>query len=224
MPSTVTPVPVMRLVSVNVGQPRPVPRDGGSITTGIFKTPVAGPVRVGPLNLEGDGQADPEHHGGEDMAVYAFSLEQYAHWARELGRASLPHAAFGENLTIAGLDETELCVGDHLRIGTTLLAITQPRVPCFKLGLRLGAPDLPPRFSAHAYTGCYLRVLETGRLAADDEVVRVARGPGRVNVRALFRAYFDPSADGAAAILQRALEVPELSADWRRKVCRRLDS
>ena len=125
---------------------------------------------------------------------------------------------------MAGLDESELCVGDQLRIGGVLLAVTQPRTPCFKLALRLQAADLPRRFSSHARTGCYLRVLEEGLLAAGDAVERVALGHGHVPVCALFRACLNPHGEGATAILRRAIGVPELSATWRRKAARRLEA
>lgn len=211
-----------RLVSVNVGRPRDVVHGDRVVRTGIFKDPVSGPVHVGRTNLDGDGQADLDNHGGEDKAVYAFALEQYAYWRDALGRTSMPHGQFGENLTIAGLDESAACVGDRLRIGSARFVITQPRVPCFKLGIRLQRPDMPKLFTAHARTGFYLRVEHEGTVEAGDAVEVLARAPGSVSVRDLFRAFMDPRSPRSGAVLARAVAVPGLSAEWRAQIGKRL--
>ena len=212
----------MRLISVNVGLPREIQHDGRRVRTGIFKQAVAGPVHVGRAHLAGDGQADPEHHGGADKAVYAFALEQYAYWQELLGTAPMPYGQFGENLTIAGLDESVACVGDRLRIGDARLVITQPRVPCYKLGLRMQRPDMPKRFSAHAWTGYYLRVEREGTVTAGDSVDIAQRAGGSVTIRELFRAFMSPRGRDAGAILARAAKVPELAATLRTQIERRL--
>lgn len=213
----------MRLASVNVALPREVNHAGRVVRSGIFKQPVDGPVRVHYANLAGDAQADPDHHGGEDKAVYAFALEQYDHWRGVLGRGALPMGQFGENLTIAGLDESVTCVGDRLRAGSALLVVTQPRVPCFKLGIRLQHADAPKLFSAHAWTGVYLRVAEEGMVAAGDAVAFEQRAADGVPIRALFQAFTHPQAPGSADVLRRALALPDLAAGWRPQVQRRLE-
>jgi MOSC domain-containing protein YiiM len=212
----------MRLTSVNVGLPRQVMHEGRSVQTGIFKQPVDGPVYVGRNHMDGDGQADPVHHGGPDKAVYAFALEQYDYWQTALQRPPMSYGQFGENLTIAGLDESTACVGDCLRIGDVRLVITQPRIPCFKLGLRMQQPDMPARFTAHAWTGCYLRVDHEGTITAGDRVEYVSRAHDSVSIRELFQAFTNPNQSGAATVLRRALDVPELAARLRTQIRRRL--
>ena len=169
----------MRLVTVSVGRPREVPDERrGTVRTGIWKQPVDGPVRVGRLNLAGDGQADLEAHGGEHKAVYAYPLEHYAVWRRELGRDDLEPGGFGENLTVEGLLEADVHIGDQFRIGTAVLEVSQPRTPCFKLALRIGDPTLVRRFTESGRSGFYLRVITEGELAAGQPVERVARPAG----------------------------------------------
>ncbi len=214
----------MHLVSINVGLPRDVMHDGRPVRTGIFKHAVEGPVHVGRANLDGDAQADPDNHGGMDKAVYAFSLEQYAYWQAALARPPMPHGQFGENLTIAGLDESDACVGDALRIGDTRLVITQPRIPCFKLGLRMQLPDMPRRFTAHAWTGCYLRVEREGTITAGDRVAYASRAANSVSIRDLFLAFMNPRQADAAAVLRRALDVPALATSLREPILRRLEN
>jgi len=212
----------MTLIAINVAPPAAVAHGDRSVTTGIFKQPVSGPVAVRWLNLDGDGQADLRNHGGADKAVYAYSLDHYAYWRDVLGRDALPHGQFGENLTVTGLDEAELCVGDQLRIGDARFTITQPRVPCFKLGIRLADNGMPKRFAQSLRTGFYLRVLEQGTIEAGDTVDVVAHGHGRLSIRTLFDAYLKPDDPAARRTLARALEVPELSAAWRVHITQRL--
>jgi MOSC domain-containing protein YiiM len=212
----------MQLVSVNVSLPRAVQYGRETVKTGIFKQPVAGPVRAGTYNLEGDGQADLENHGGLHKAVYAYALEHYAWWREALGREQMDYGQFGENLTVSGLDEAESCIGDRLQIGGALFAITQPRVPCYKLGIRFGDETVPKLFSRSARTGFYLSVLREGVIQAGDAVELVERGYRKVAIKPLFEAYMNRGAPNAARILQRALEVPELSAEWRAQIEKRL--
>lgn len=212
----------MRLVTVSVSLPQDVPDGDRMVPTGIFKRPVTGPVQVEPERLAGDGQADRVHHGGADKAVYAYALEHYRWWERELGRSAMSHGQFGENLTIAGLDETELCLGDQLAIGSACFVITQPRVPCFKLGLRFGDRSMPKRFADSLRPGLYLRVLRTGTLAAGDRVERIAAGRHGVAIRPLFAAWLRPNDAEAQHLLRRALDVPELSQAWRESLEQRL--
>jgi MOSC domain-containing protein YiiM len=212
----------MKLVSINVSKPIEKTHDGKKVMTGIFKAPVQGAVAVTKLNLSGDGQADLTVHGGEEKAVYAYSLDHYAYWRQTLNLNSLPHGQFGENLTIAGLDETASCVGDRLQIGAALFAITQPRVPCFKLGLRFGNPEMPRLFSKAARTGFYLKVLREGLLVAGDEVRVLQQGKCRVSVKELFQAYLNPQSKESKAVYRRVVEVPELPQEWREKILRRL--
>lgn len=212
----------MQLQSVNVSLPAEVQYGREPIRTGIFKKPVAGPVRVGIYNLEGDGQADLENHGGLHKAVYAYALEHYAYWRDALGREDMEYGQFGENLTVAGLDESERCIGDRLQIGSALFSVTQPRVPCYKLGIRFGDEHMPRMFSQSARTGFYLSVLREGVIEAGDAVEVVERGYRKVAIKPLFEAYMNRGGKDASRILLRALEVPELSPEWRAQIEQRL--
>ena len=181
-----------------------------------------GSVRVDRLNLVGDRQADLVNHGGEDKAVYAYSLDHYAYWQDLLNRDSMPYGQFGENLTVAGLDESKSYIGDHLQIGSTLMAITQPRVPCFKLGIRMENKEMPKLFSKSARTGFYLKVLAEGTVEAEDTIEIVQRGNGAISVNRLFEALFHPRTHNAVDVLEQALDVPELSQEWRKQIEDRL--
>lgn len=174
-----------RIVSVNVGPVREVESEGKTVRTGIYKSPVAGPVRVGKLNLDGDGQADSQVHGGAAKAVYAYPSEHYAYWREALGLAELGWGAFGENLTTLGLDEAEVRVGDRLRVGTVELEVTKPRFPCFKLGIRFSGADMIQRFLRSGRTGFYLAVVREGRLAAGDAVQVISRADGAETIAAI---------------------------------------
>ncbi len=213
----------MKLMSVNVSLPIEVQYGDRLIRTGIFKKPVAGPVHVRRANLEGDRQADLDNHGGVHKAVYAYSLDHYEYWQGVLNRGGMPYGQFGENFTIAGLDERESCVGDQLRIGSALFTISQPRLPCFKLGIRLDDERMPKLFSQSARTGFYLSVLREGVVEAGDAVYVLQRGHGQVPIRTLFEAYLKPGARDAAKTLARALQVPELSPEWRAHIGKRLE-
>ena len=210
----------MRLISVNVGLPRPVPYQDGIVSTGIYKEPVAGPVWVRRLNLDGDGQADLKVHGGEHKAVYAYPLEHYAFWSRELGRNDLGYGQFGENLTVEGLLEEQVNIGDVYRIGKALLQVSQPRSPCFKLGIRMGDAGFVARFAAANRTGFYLRVLEEGRVAAGDAIVLAERAKDSVSVSGAF--CLRHGAGGTRAEYERAARVSAFSPGWRMAFEKRL--
>ena len=212
----------MILKSVNVSRPLEVQYGDTLITTGIFKQPVSGSLRVGPYNLAGDGQADLNNHGGEHKAVYAYSFDHYPYWRTVLKREEMNCGQFGENLTVAGLDESACCIGDQLQIGSALFTITQPRVPCFKLGIRFGDENMPRLFSESARTGFYLKVLREGAVEAGDTVGVVKRGYGNVAIKPLFEAYLNRGDKEASRTLAHALEVPELSPEWRTQIERRL--
>lgn len=205
----------MRLVSVNVSLVRTVRWQGHDIETGIFKEPVEGPVRVGRANLDGDRQADLRVHGGENKAVYAYAAEHYEWWRTELGR-TLPFGAFGENLTIEGFPEEEVCVGDRFRVGGALLEAVQPRFPCFKLGLRFEDEGMIERFLESERWGVYFRVVEEGVLRAGAEVIPEHRDPARFPVPGLLRLLL--SKGGSSEELNRALSAAALPPEWRTKI------
>ncbi|MBI3575949.1 MAG: MOSC domain-containing protein [Gammaproteobacteria bacterium] len=209
----------MTLISINVGLPREITHRGQAITTGIFKAPVAGTVRLGRLNLAGDGQADLRVHGGADKAVYLYPFEHYAYWAGELGRDDFSHGQFGENFTTTGLLEGEVCIGDVFQIGEARVQVTQPRSPCFKLGIRMAEENFPERFTSANRTGFYLRVLEEGRVAAGDAIARTERATGSMTVRDVFRLRH---VGGTRAEYERAVRLPDLSQSWRAAFEKRL--
>jgi MOSC domain-containing protein YiiM len=202
----------MKLIAVSVGQPRVASWRGKLVETGIFKTPLNGPVTVRRLNLDGDRQADLSVHGGAEKAVYGYPAEHYAFWRAELGEGQ-PWGAFGENLTTAGLDEESLHIGDRLRIGAAELVVTQPRLPCFKLGVRFGRPDMVKRFLASGRTGFYFAVQREGQVAAHDPIAIIERDPRAVTVADITRIATVNKDD--LATLRRALAVPALAESWR---------
>jgi MOSC domain-containing protein YiiM len=204
---------IMRLVSVNVGLPRQVTWRGKTVTTGIFKEPVGGRIRLQRLNLDGDRQADLSVHGGPYKAVYAYPAEHYVYWRQQLPDRDLPWGMFGENLTVEGLSEDTVRIGDRYRIGSAELVVTQPRLPCFKLGIRFGRPDIVKRFLASRRTGFYLAVLEEGDVGTGDGIAQVGRGEAPVTVADITRLYVDGEEDLEG--LQRATLVEALPEDWR---------
>jgi len=205
----------MKIISINVGQPRTVEYEGKKVLSSIWKDPVAGPVRVGETNLAGDRQASLAVHGGIHKAVYAFSHDQYAWWQQELQRDAFGYGMFGENLTVDGLDEDHIRIGDQWQAGNARFAVTGPRIPCSNLAMRFGDNSVPRRFTEAARPGVYLRVLQTGAITAGDVVTPLDRGGG-VSVRELFSAYTRPRGSASQSILSRTLENawldPELAA------------
>jgi MOSC domain-containing protein YiiM len=203
----------MRVVSVNVGLPRTVRWKGRDVSTGIFKEPVEDRVSLRRLNLDGDRQADLSVHGGPAKAVYAYPLEHYAFWRREL-EEKLPFGAFGENLTVEGLPlEEEVAVGDRFRVGTAELVVTQPRLPCYKLGLRFGREDMVKRFLASRRTGYYLAVEVEGNVGPGDPVELIASDPARIPVAEITRVYASDRNDRAT--IERLIALDALPDDWR---------
>jgi MOSC domain-containing protein YiiM len=206
---------MMKLLSINTGLPQEVEWRGQMVLTSIFKSPVAGMVHVARLNIEGDQQSDVSVHGGRDKAVYAYPSEHYAFWRKDLREADLPWGAFGENLTTEGLLETELCIGDRLRAGSAEFIVTQPRVPCFKLGIRFGRADMVKRFQRSGRSGFYLAVLQEGDVAPGDALEFMARDPRAVSVADVATLYMQDSPD--RDLLRRASEVPALPEGWRQR-------
>ena len=210
----------MRVVSVNVGLPRTVRWKGRDVTTGIFKEPVGGRVALRRLNLDGDRQADLTVHGGAAKAVYAYPFEHYAFWREELDE-ELAFGAFGENFTVEGLPlETEIAVGDRFRVGSAELVVTQPRLPCYKLGLRFGREEMVKRFLASGRTGYYLAVEAEGAVAAGDRVETLAHHPERIPVAEITRVYASDRDDVAA--IERLVDLDALPDDWRRYFAKKL--
>jgi MOSC domain-containing protein YiiM len=185
----------MKLVSVQVGRPRTVRWHGRSVSTGIYKEPVAGRIMLRRFNLDGDEQADLTVHGGRDKAVYVYPSEHYPRWQAEFPDLPLPYGMFGENFTTEGLDEQSVRIGDQFRIGEAVVEVTQPRLPCYKLGIRFGRPDMPKRFHASGRCGLYLAVLHEGEVGAGDPWERIAQGDRQVSVIERYRQYFQEAGD-----------------------------
>jgi MOSC domain-containing protein YiiM len=201
------------LISVQVGVPRTVLENGEEVSTGIFKVAVQKRIRMRALNLDGDRQADLTVHGGRDKAVYAYPTEHYAYWKKELPGMELPWGSFGENLSTQGLQEGDVCLGDRFTIGGAEVAVTQPRIPCFKLNLKFQRGDMIKRFLASGRSGFYFRVLREGEIGAGDEIVRVHRDENRVSVSDALKIYL--GAPDTEELRERALRVEYLSSAWR---------
>jgi ferredoxin-NADP reductase/MOSC domain-containing protein YiiM/ferredoxin len=202
-----------RLLSVNVGGPREIEWEGKTVRTAIWKEPVTGPRMVRRINIDGDDQADRLAHGGEHRAVYVYQIESYRYWERELGRSDFTYGQFGENFTVEGLADDEVCIGDRYRIGGALVEVTQPRVTCYRVGIRMDEPAMPSLLVAHHRPGFYLRVLEEGSVQAGDAIVRVADGPERLTVAQVDGLLYLPNK--SRALLERALRVEALSEGWK---------
>ncbi|MBW8057676.1 MAG: MOSC domain-containing protein [candidate division NC10 bacterium] len=210
----------MKLLSINVSLPKEVPYMGKTTTTGIFKEPVHGRVMLRTLNLDGDGQADLKGHGGIHKAAYTYSTENYDYWKRELGRTDFTFGQFGENFTVEGMLDDAIHVGDVFRVGTALVEVTQPRVPCFKLGIKMGLAPFPKMFLASGRPGFYLRVLEEGEVGAGDVIERITIDSERMTVREVCHLlYFDPKNVKGA---RKALRIQALSPGWRQSFEERL--
>lgn len=214
----------MNLLSINTTLPTEIEYQGKIISTGIFKQPVTGPVFIAKDNLKGDQQADLKNHGGEHKAVYAFSSDHYPYWSKVLQNSALKPGIFGENLTISGFDEASLHIGDQLSIGQCIVEITQPRVPCFKLGIAVGNIDMPRLFIENFATGAYLRVLQEGFIEAGNAVEVIKEGQFKLSVQSVFRSYFDKQYTQSVSVMEKALQLPELSAEWRKKLSVRLSN
>lgn len=203
----------MKIISVNVGLPRELTWDGRVITTGIFKQPVSGRVTVRKLNLDGDQQADLSVHGGPHKAVYLYPAEHYDYWHEELPRMDLTWGSFGENLTAEGFSEDRINIGDRLRVGASLLMVTQPRMPCYKLAAKFNRKDMVKRFLESCRTGFYLSVLEEGDVGAGDTIELVSRDRNNLTVADVTRLYVDKQRDPEE--VRRAVAVEALPDSWR---------
>jgi len=211
----------MKVISVNVGRPQEHEWQGLRVTTAIFKSPVHGPVAVGKLDLEGDEQADLSVHGGADKAVYLYPREHYSYWQSQLRGYPLTLGNFGENLTAEGVSEEDIHIGDHLQIGTALFTVTQPRSPCYKLGVRFGREDMTRRFYESRRFGFYLRVLREGVLQAGASVTVVEREPNGVSVADVIRLFTGDSRD--RSLLSRAQQATALPREWRETLWERVE-
>jgi ferredoxin-NADP reductase/MOSC domain-containing protein YiiM/ferredoxin len=205
--------PAGTLLSVNVGMPKDVPWQGKTVFTGVYKDSVSGPRRVGKLNVDGDGQGDLAGHGGEQRAVFVYQRDSYDHWERELGREDFVYGQFGENFTIEGLGDEEVCVGDRYRIGSAIFEVTQPRVTCYRVGIRMNDPRIPALLVSHRRPGFYFRVLEEGEVQAGDQILKLASGPEQMTVAELSALLYLPGHPRQE--LLRALRIPALSAGWQ---------
>ena len=206
----------MKILSLNVGLPREVTWRGMRVTTGIFKEPVSGRVALRKLNLEGDRQADLTVHGGEHKAVYCYQLAHYDYWKKELPDRELTAGIFGENFTIDGLQEESIYLGDLYSVGSAEVVVTQPRMPCYKLGLRFESDDMVKRFLVSGRTGFYLSVTKEGEVGAGDEMEILSRDPIGLPVSEITRLYTAKRfSDADAASARRALQVAALPESWK---------
>jgi MOSC domain-containing protein YiiM len=206
----------MKIESVNVGMPRDVVWHGRAVTTGIFKEPVRGPVAVRTLNLDGDRQADLTVHGGKNKAVYCYSSSHYDHWKRELPGRDLPPGTFGENLTIDGPGDNEFFLGDRFRVGTAETIVTQPRLPCYKLGVKFEDDGMVKRFLASGRMGFYLAVTREGKVGAGDEMELIERDANALPVSEVPRLFMTKSyGDGDVKQAQKLLDAAALPASWK---------
>jgi len=202
-----------RLVSVNVGLPRDIAWKGRTVHTAIWKNPVFGRRRVGRLNVEGDGQGDLAGHGGEQRAVFVYQIESFRYWQTQLKRTDFVHGQFGENFTVEGLPDEAVFIGDRYQIGSALFEVTQPRVTCYRIGIRMNEPTMPALLTGSGRPGFYFRVLQEGEVGAGDEVVRVSEGPERMTVAEINALLYSPSHPRDR--LERALRIQALSPGWR---------
>ena len=202
-----------RLLSVNVGLPRDIEWKGRTVHTGIWKDPVRGRCRVGRLNLDGDGQGDLAGHGGEQRAVFVYQIESYRYWQEQLKRTDFVHGQFGENFTIEGLPDDAVCIGDRYQIGSALFEVTQPRVTCYRVGIRMNEPRMPALLTSSGRPGFYFRVLQEGEVGAGDEIVKVGEAKERMTVAEINALLYSPN--HARDRLERALRIEALSPGWR---------
>lgn len=212
----------MKIVSTNISEIKTVEYEGELITTGIFKKPTAATVYIDSENIHGDAQADLVNHGGVDKAVYAFCDSYYEYWKTQLKNPELTFGDFGENFTVTNLHEDQIYIGEHYQLGSAILEVSQPRVPCFKLGMALNNKKLPKLFIQNFATGVYFRVVERGNVTTGDEIKLVKPVDHKVSVRTLFKAFFDKNFENREEIYQQAVDVPELANEWREKLVKRL--
>jgi MOSC domain-containing protein YiiM len=211
----------MKLISVNVGVPRLVMSNGDPVSTGIFKEPVAGRVMLRTLNLDGDRQADLSVHGGSSKAVYAYPSEHYAYWKQEFPQMKLPWGMFGENFTSAGLFESELSIGDKFRVGSAVVMVTEPRMPCYKLGIKFGRSDIVKKFLASERSGFYFAVLKEGEVGVGDLIERMEKSERSVRISDITQLYTREKHN--VGLLRRAIEVEALPESWKSYFQHRLE-
>ena len=205
--------PVGKLLSVNVGLPKDVSWQGRTVFTGVFKESVTGSRRVSKLNVDGDGQGDLVGHGGEQRAVFVYQMDSYRYWERELGRHDFVYGQFGENFTVEGLGDDEVCIGDRYQIGSAKFEVSQPRVTCYRVGIRMNDPQIPALLVSHHRPGFYFRVLEEGEVKAGDEIIKLSAGPEEMTVADVDALLYLPGHTREG--LLRALRVPALSPGWQ---------
>jgi len=210
------------IVSVNVGLPQDHAWQGRTVRTAVWKTPVTGRILARRLNLDGDGQGDLHGHGGEQRAIMVYQLDSYRYWADYLGRSDLVHGNFGENLTVDGLADNEVCIGDRFRIGSAIVEVTQPRDTCYRVGIRLNRPDIAALLVAHHRPGFYFRVIQEGEIGAGDRVEKLADGPERMTVAEIDALLY--SSRHSLEALRRAVRIPALSRDWQGSMQALLDA
>jgi MOSC domain-containing protein YiiM len=213
---------VARLVAVSVGLPRDIPWKGRTVHTGIWKQPVSGRRMVRRLNVDGDGQGDLAGHGGEQRAVFVYQLESYRYWQEQLKRTDFVHGQFGENFTIEGLPDDAACIGDRYQIGSAVFEISQPRVTCYRVGIRMNEPRMPALLTSSGRPGFYLRVLREGEVGAGDEIVKVGEAKERMTVAEINALLYSPL--HARDRLERALRIDALSPGWRASFVALLES
>jgi ferredoxin-NADP reductase/MOSC domain-containing protein YiiM len=204
---------VVKLVALNVGLPQDVSWQGRTVHTGVWKMAVSGPRMVRRLNIDGDGQGDLGGHGGEQRAVLVYQLDSYRHWARELQRDDFEYGQFGENFTVDGLPDDEVCIGDRYQIGEAVFEVTQPRVTCYRVGIRMAEPRMPALMVAHHRPGFYLRVITEGQVAAGQDIIKISTGPQQISVAEIDALLYLPG--HPKDDLERALRIPALSPGWK---------
>src|SRR3954468_1687529 len=202
-----------RLLSVNVGLPRDIEWRGRTVRTGIWKNPVQGRCRVRRNNVDGDGQGDLAGHGGEQRAVFVYQIESYRYWQEQLARTDFVHGQFGENFTIEGLPDDAVCIGDRYRIGSALFEVTQPRVTCYRVGIRMNEPRMPALLTSSGRPGFYFRVLQEGSVGADDEILKIGEAAERMTVADINALLY--SRNHPRDLLERTLRMQALSPGWR---------
>jgi len=212
-PTTARGQPVGTLLSVNVGLPKDVSWQGRTVFTGVFKDPVTGSRRVHKLNVDGDGQGDLAGHGGEQRAVFVYQIDSYRYWERQLGRDDFAYGQFGENFTVEGLADAEVCIGDRYRIGTAIFEVTQPRVTCYRVGIRMNDPRIPALLVSHHRPGFYFRVIEEGDVQAGDDIIKLSTGPEQMTVADVDALLYLPGHTRQG--LLRALRISALSPGWQ---------
>lgn len=209
----------MELLAISLAEAKQIEYDGRSVSTGIFKEPVDGPVKGGTFGLEGDVQVDLENHGGKDKAIYVYTVENYRFWEKELGKPPFPYGQFGENFTVRGMPDESVHIGDIFQVGKIVVQVTQPRVPCFKLGVKMGDSSFVDIFLKSGRTGFYFRVLEEGEVCSGDPIILLQEDPERLNIADAMLAII--KGPHQQKIIAKALRIEALSQSWRKSLEKR---